>query len=584
METLFLTRAIRLRHDRRFESHDGSVERGPTVIIGAGLAGLSAALRLAPAPVVVVSAAPVGEGCASAWAQGGVAAAVGPDDSVASHIADTIAAGNGLVDPRVAELVARDAPERVFDLANLGVAFDTAEDGAFRLSREAAHSKNRIVRVCGDRSGAAIMSAVVKKVRATSTIELLEGYVAYDLVVKRGRVCGVRVRPNPGAGAGAGASAGARALTLKAGAVVLAAGGVGALYSVTTNPEYSAGGAIAMAARAGATISDSEFVQFHPTALDFGVDPAPLATEALRGEGAVLVERDGKRFMPALHKDGELAPRDIVARGVFAQIQNGRGAFLDCRDAIGPEFPQRFPTVFEASQRAGVDPVRQPLPVVPAAHYHMGGIATDLCGRSDVAGLWAIGEAAATGLHGANRLASNSLLETLVFGARAGQDILDHRPRLKTPEDVLPGPSEPIHVVDDLHFGLPATDRAIRELRNVMSRYVGVIRSRPGLQRALRALALLEREFGGDPVFANSVLAAQVITASALMRNESRGAHFRSDFPNEVTEAAQRSYITLRDVDALVYAALPTAHVPSFERSERQSSRKPTHENVATSA
>ena len=289
-------------------------------------------------------------------------------------------------------------------------------DGHFQLSQEAAHSRRRVVHVSGDRTGAAIMQALIARVRATPSIRVLEGYVADELIVADGRVAGVRlVRPSA-------VDTGSYEF-FPACAVVLATGGIGALYSVTTNPAYARGELIAMAARVGAVVADAEFVQFHPTALDVGADPAPLATEALRGEGATLVNRQGERFMLRSDPRGELAPRDIVARGVFQEIAAGRGAFLDCRAAIGAHFAEAFPTVYAHCRAAGIDPVTELIPVAPAAHYHMGGIATDARARTSVAGLWAIGEVASTGLHGANRLASNSLLEAIVFGARAAADI-----------------------------------------------------------------------------------------------------------------------------------------------------------------
>ena len=389
---------------------------GDIVIVGAGLAGLFTALKLAPMHVTVLAAAPLGQGTSSGWAQGGIAAAVGADDSPALHAADTIAAGAGLVDEEVARFVTAEGPARIADLLDYGVPFDRDADGQFLLSQEAAHSRRRVVHVSGDRTGAAIMQALIAKVRATPSIRVLEGYEADELITANGRVEGVRLVRSAAFGNGTYEF-------FPACAVVLATGGVGGLYALTTNPAYARGEAIAMAARAGAIIGDAEFVQFHPTAIDVGLDPAPLATEALRGEGATLVNRRGERFMTAIDARGELSPRDIVARGVFAEIAAGRGAFLDCRTAIGSGFAQAFPTVYAYCRKAGIDPATQLIPVAPAAHYHMGGIATDALARSSVPGLWAIGEVASTGLHGANRLASNSLLEAVVFAARAAGHI-----------------------------------------------------------------------------------------------------------------------------------------------------------------
>ncbi|MCC7253415.1 L-aspartate oxidase [Hyphomicrobium sp.] len=517
---------------------------GDIVIIGAGLAGLFTALRLAPLPVTVVAAAPLGEGSSSVWAQGGIAAAVGEGDAPEQHAADTIAAGGGIVDAHVAEVVASEAPARIADLLRYGVPFDRDLAGHFVLSREAAHSKPRVVRVSGDRAGAAIMQSLIAAVKQTPSIRVLDGYEALDLILEAGsggsdRVSGVRLVRTEAKGTGTFDF-------MPASAVVLATGGAGALYSVTTNPIYARGEAIAFAARAGALIADAEFVQFHPTAIDAGIDPAPLASEALRGEGATLINGAGARFMLALDERGELAARDIVARGVFAEIAAGRGAFLDCRDAIGAAFPQAFPTVYAHCRAAGIDPVTQPIPVAPAAHYHMGGVATDLFGRTSLEGLWAVGEVASTGLHGANRLASNSLLEAVVLGARAADDI----GRLVTSEMAHPtartyrtGPERPID----------AARRAslVGRLRQTMSVHVGVVRSGAGLVQALTFLREIGEEAGCDRMVVNMALAAEIITGSALLRTESRGAHYRSDFPEPEAALQHRSAVTLREIRAI---------------------------------
>ncbi len=528
-------------HNRRFRPAPD--ERlgadGDVVIVGAGLAGLFTALKLAPLPVTVLAAAPLGQGSSTGWAQGGVAAAVGSNDNAASHANDTIAAGGGIVDDDVANFVAAEGPARIADLVAYGVPFDREPDGSFALSQEAAHSRRRVVHVSGDRTGAAILDALIAKVRATPSIRVLEGYEADDLIVVDGRVEGVRLVRTGAAGKEVYEY-------FPACAVVLATGGIGGLYAVTTNPPYARGESIAMAARAGAMISDAEFVQFHPTAIDVGLDPAPLATEALRGEGATLVNADGERFMTKLDPRAELAPRDVVARAVFTEVAAGRGAFLDCRAAIGDRFPSAFPTVFSLCRKAGIDPARELIPVAPAAHYHMGGIATDARGRSSVPGLWAVGEVASTGLHGANRLASNSLLEAVVFAARAAQDIgaLDReRGRRERVELQRVGDSTAEHGAK--------RGPAVARLRRTMSQYVGVVRDAAGLKKAISVLRDIERHAGNDRVLANMALAARFIAASALLRQESRGAQTRRDYPVADADLATRAFLTLDDIDEI---------------------------------
>lgn len=518
---------------------------GDIVIVGAGLAGLYTALKLAPLPVTIVAAAPLGEGASSVWAQGGIAAAVGEGDTAEAHAHDTIAAGAGIVDETVARTVAAEAGDRVRDLLSYGVPFDRDLEGHFVLSREAAHSAKRIVRVSGDRAGAAIMHALIAAARATPSIRVLTGHEAEDLVLESGRVVGVRLARGETRGQGTYE-------LLPASAVVLATGGVGGLYAVTTNPAYARGEAIAFAARAGAVISDPEFVQFHPTAMDIGADPAPLATEALRGEGALLVNKAGERFMLRHHPDGDLAPRDIVARGVFEEIIAGRGAFLDCRAAVGSRFATAFPTVYAHCKRAGIDPATELIPVAPAAHYHMGGIATDMHGRSSVEGLWAAGEVASTGLHGANRLASNSLLEAIVLGGRAADDIRSLVPASN---------ARPIAKLRLVKGGAVVDVRlrsdAIRRIRRVMSEDVGVVREARGLKHALSVLRDIEKQAPGDAIVANMALSARLIAAAALMRKESRGGHFRSDYPQTSGRVGKRTFMTLDDLRTIEAASAP---------------------------
>lgn len=508
------------------------VDTGRVIIVGAGLGALYAALNLAPRGVLVISPEPLGQGASSAWAQGGIAAAMAATDSPEAHAADTVRAGAGTVDAEVAASVTAEAKAHILDLTAIGTPFDRDAQGGYVLSREAAHGLARVVRVRGDQAGREIMAALIAEVARTPSVQVLEGVMAVGLQAESGRVTGVAVAAADGSSA---------PVMLRGAAVLLAGGGSGGLYALTTNPPRIRGQVIGMAARAGAVIADAEFVQFHPTAIDIGEDPAPLATEALRGEGAVLINSDGARFMLAVHPDAELAPRDVVARAIFAETQAGRRPMLDTRAALGAEIMDRFPAVAEACLRGGIDPVTQPIPVAAAAHYHMGGIAVSKEGRSSLAGLWACGEASATGLHGANRLASNGLLEALVYGRRAARDIAQGLGDAAQPELALALPPGGQLVAPDL----------VAKLRQVMTDHVGVVRDARGLQTALRHIAALEAEAAGDTNFVNMTATATLIAAAALLRQESRGAHCRSDFPQAKPELAQRSRLTLAEALAL---------------------------------
>ena len=495
------------------------------VVVGGGLAGLFCALKLAPRPVTLISAAPLGEGAATAWAQGGIAAAVAEGDSAEAHAADTVAAGAGLVDEAIALGLAREAGPRIRDLLHYGVPFDRDLEGRLAVSREAAHSARRIVHVRGDMAGKAIIAALIDAVRATPSIRVIEGAIAERLLTEDGAVAGLQLRQ--------AADAGAEPVSMAAAAVVLATGGIGHLYAVTTNPAESIGLGLAIAARAGAVIADPEFVQFHPTAIMVGRDPAPLATEALRGEGATLINDRGERFMLARHPFAELAPRDIVARGVFAEIAAGRGAWLDATAALGDRFAEKFPAVHASCMAAGIDPSRQPIPVAPAAHYHMGGIAVDAVGRTSLPGLWAGGEVSCSGAHGANRLASNSLLEAVVYAARIAEDILGLPP-------AAPARLPPAAARQDR--AMPALSQA--RLRAVMTAQVGVMRDGDGLSEAVRWCAAIERD-SGSITLRNMATTALLVAASAWARRESRGAHYRSDMPREPPAPGIRTMTTL---------------------------------------
>ena len=473
------------------------------LIVGAGLAGLFLALKLAPRPCVVISPAPLGQAASSAWAQGGLAAALDPADSPEQHAADTIAAGAGLVDPIIARLIAEEGPARVRDLLELGVPFDRTPDGALALSLEAAHSRPRVARVAGDLAGKAIMDALVAAVNASSHIHVIEDLRAVGLLQDdQLNVTGVILRDTSG-----------RLSVKTARETVLCTGGSGGLFQVTTNPPESRGDAVAMAWEAGALVADLEFVQFHPTAIDIGRDPAPLATEALRGEGSILRNRDGTAFMTSYHPLAELAPRDEVARAVHTERASGRGAFLDCREAVGAHFPEHFPTVFAACKSAGIDPRTDMIPIAPAAHYHMGGVVPDFWGKSSLDGLSVCGECTSTGVHGANRLASNSLLEAVVFAHR-----IAGRLRNATLNDIRTSRG---HVPDALPHD------ALQSLRVAMSLKCGVVRDATGLAEVADLIETLRDQHGP----ARALTTAGLIVQSAQARHESRGGHYRSDYP-----------------------------------------------------
>ncbi|MGD9799045.1 MAG: L-aspartate oxidase [Parvularculaceae bacterium] len=486
----------------------------PIIIVGAGVAGLITALKLSPRPVTVITARPLGLDASSVWAQGGMAAAIGSKDSPNLHFADTMEAGAGLVDPDAARMLVDGGPGAVEDLARFGVEFDRDAKGNYILGREAAHCRNRIVHATGDKAGAAIMDALINAARAADHIEILERVVVEDLLTDdEGAVAGVLAYF---------VERGER-VDLQAGETVLATGGLGGLYAVTTNPKPAQGHGLAFAARAGAVIRDPEFVQFHPTALDFGEDPAPLATEALRGDGAILVNADGAPFMANYHHDKDLAPRDIVARAVEAERKAKRGAYLDARSAIGADFPEKFPTVFAACERNGVDPRESLMPVAPAAHYHMGGVMTDLEGKSSLEGLSAVGEVASTGVHGANRLASNSLLEAVVFGAAIAE-------RLKSAPLVIrknaAAPEDRAELAPK-----PADAKLMMRLRKAMSKGAALNRSEKSLMETLEVINELNRTPLMTSGLKSALASAELIVQGAIMREESRGGHYRIDFP-----------------------------------------------------
>ncbi|PAQ12513.1 L-aspartate oxidase [Mesorhizobium temperatum] len=486
---------------------------GAPLIVGAGIAGLMTALHLAPEPVVLLSSTPLGTGGCSKFAQGGLAASLGCDDSRELHLSDTLAAGDGLCDQAAVRRMVEAAPKAIEDLERFGVAFDRGPDGALRLGLEAAHSCRRIVHAAGDATGRELVRALIAAVRRTASITILENMEARRLIVEDGAVVGVL------------AVGGTDVVTISTSRVVLATGGIGGLFCDTTNPLGSFGHGLALAACAGAELADLEFVQFHPTALDSPLRPMPLISEAVRGEGAVLINEQGERFL-ADTPGGELAPRDVVARVVWHQIAAGRSVFLDASKCLGPSLGKRFPAIAQLCREAGIDPATQPIPVRPAAHYHMGGVAVDAAGRSSLNGLWACGEVACTGLHGANRLASNSLTEAVVTAAWVAESVAGASPdcrRRLFPALVPPRPD-------------PSC------IRPVVSHALGIIREGETLRKAAAALLSIAAD---NEAASDSAVVALMIAIAALRREESRGSHYRSDFPGRDADASP-SRLTLR--------------------------------------
>ncbi len=493
-----------------------AVHTHDVLVVGSGVAGLTVALETSALRVGLLTKTALGAGGSSPLAQGGVAAAIGASDSPAAHAGDTMAAADGLAVAESVRILTEEGPARIAALLALGARFDRDGTGQLALGREAAHGRARILHANGDATGAEIVRALRRAVTASPSVEVFEQAFACELVCGQGRVAGVVARHDD------------RTLVLHlARAVVLATGGIGHVYRHTTNPAENTGDGLAMAVRAGARLADLEFVQFHPTALDVGADPMPLLTEALRGAGATLVDEQGCRIMTDLHAAGDLAPRDVVARALWETRRRGRRTLLDARVPFRHGGPVPFPTALRHCLDHGFDPRCEPVSVSPAAHYHMGGVAVDTHGRTSLPGLWACGEVSCGGVHGANRLASNSLLEALVFGARVGRD-LARAVRAVQPAKALVGrldapPGDPRHATRRSDIGA-----AIRDL---MWNDVGLVRTHARLQRAIRELARLAVELGpGYSETHNLLTVADAVACAAIVRRESRGAHFRSDW------------------------------------------------------
>lgn len=494
-------------------------------IIGGGIAGLSAALGLTGKRVVVLTKAAFGRGGSTPIAQGGIACAMGKDDSPELHAADTLVAGDGLSVKGCVDLLTREGPAQIRKLIEVGAQFDRTADGELLFGREAAHCRRRILHANGDSTGAEVERALVEAVKRTENVQVIENCYVVDLLRADDHVAGVYGFMNETG----------TVVEVKAPAVVLACGGIGRIYQYTTNPVESVGDGLAIAARAGAVLSDVEFVQFHPTALNTTVDPLPLLTEALRGEGATL-HANGRRFMLDIHKDAELAPRDIVARGIWAEQQKGFRVMLDAR-CVGDKFPTKFPTVYGFCQQAHLDPMSEMLPVSPAAHYHMGGVSVDENGRTTCPGLWACGEVSATGVHGANRLASNSLLEGLVFGARVSQDILeniDWNIQYEIPRrEYMKRPT----------FVTPEEEKWADLLRQTMWNDVGLVRTEQSMKHALAVFDEITAQNPQSVMLCNMIDAAKIITQAALERKESRGGHYRSDYPEHAEHSMHHPFV-----------------------------------------
>ncbi|TDT20959.1 L-aspartate oxidase [Streptomyces sp. BK208] len=551
------------------------------VVVGSGIAGLTAALRCEAAGLstVVVTKARLDDG-STRWAQGGVAAALGEGDTPEQHLDDTLVAGAGLCDEEAVRILVTEGPGAVRRLIATGAHFDESAEGGLALTREGGHHRRRIAHAGGDATGAEISRALVEAVRARG-LRTVENALVLDLLTDaEGRTAGVTLHVmGEGQHDGVGA--------VHAPAVVLATGGMGQVFSATTNPSVSTGDGVALALRAGAEVSDLEFVQFHPTVLFLGADAEgqqPLVSEAVRGEGAHLVDADGERFMLGQHELAELAPRDVVAKGITRRMQEQgtEHVYLDGRHFGADMWEHRFPTILAACRAHGIDPVTEPIPVAPAAHHASGGVRTDDHGRTTVPGLYACGEVACTGVHGANRLASNSLLEGLVYAERIAADVaaghLDGTLRARVPAP-LPHPYHPEHPL------LPPEARLT--VQRIMSEGAGILRSADSLTRAADLLHGLHTEArealhengktsepGVDTWEATNLLCvARVLVAAAARREETRGCHWREDRADRDDTAWRRHVVVRLNPDRTL--AVHTTDTPEFPPTVHGA--QPTH-------
>jgi L-aspartate oxidase len=498
------------------------------VVVGSGIAGLTTALhisRQSSLRVLLVTKDVLAAG-STRWAQGGIAAALGAGDSPEDHYADTIVAGAGVCDEVAVRVLVREGPAAVRELVQMGARFDRAHDGELSLTREGGHHRDRIAHAGGDATGAEIQRALVTRVLDATDVSVIEHALVLDLLLGTdGAVAGLTLHVmGEGQRDGVGA--------VRARAVVLATGGIGQVYASTTNPSVSTGDGVAAALRAGAAVRDLEFVQFHPTVTWLGArsrGQQPLVSEAVRGEGGFLVDDDGVRFMQGQHELADLAPRDVVAKAILRRMREtgAEHMWLDARHFGAEKWRVRFPTINETLLSLGIDPVRELIPVVPACHYASGGVRTDLVGESSVRGLFVCGESACTGVHGANRLASNSLLEGLVFGHRIAETVIGRLGELAPPPpEAAPAPPS----------GVLLHESARSELQTLMSRDVGVLRDAKGLHAATDGLAALAERDGGVAgteawETTNLLTVAAALVQAASLREETRGAHWRDDFP-----------------------------------------------------
>ena len=515
----------------------GWTVKADVIVVGSGVAGLTTALtiRAGGHSVLLVTKAKIDEG-STKWAQGGIAAALGPGDTPDQHKKDTLIAGAGLCDLQAVDVLVTEGPEAVRKLIARGAVFDTSETGEIALTRDGGHLRNRILHAGGDATGAEVSRALLAAVNEDPGIEVIENALAIDVLKDAtGAVCGLTLHV---IGAGSRDGVG-RALGR---AVVIATGGLGQVYSQTTNPSVSTGDGVALALRAGAEIADVEFIQFHPTVLwreSNAGGQQPLISEAVRGEGAYLLNDKGERFMLTKHPQAELAPRDVVAKEIFIQMKEGHTSHVWLDATHIEDFTTRFPTINASCLENGIDPTRQLIPVAPASHYASGGVKVDLNGRTTIARLYACGETACTGAHGANRLASNSLLEGLVFGSRIAADISAD----------LPAQLEPI---EDSSANFLVDPTIKLPLQLAMSQGAGVMRSEASLSETLKTLEALSKRQSTEPCIeaweaSNLFLLAEAIVRSALTRKESRGSHWRSDFP---TSSDQWLVRVVQEVDA----------------------------------